>query len=187
VPETFSALDGAAEYRLGGAAARVSLPPVQLTPPTSLPRLRLSVPRLIRETGETVRRTAIGGLRVYFGEAWNEGEDVFQLGTALTRGQTTAGASVTYENEEYDLTSSELYLDYAVTEQFSIGISGILNQDVTVDETPVPQLGLNAELSTSGGAFLRGGVWQALRSAGSCAAERSPAWWRESSPAWWRR
>ena len=158
VSDAFSSLDGAAEYRLGGAAARAPLPSVSLPPPASLPRLRLSVPRLILETREAVRSTAFGGLRFYFGEAWNQGDDVFQLGTAITRGQTTAGVSVTYENEEYDLTSSELYLDYALTEQFSIGISGVLNQDVTIDETPVPQLGLNAELSTLGGAFVRGGV-----------------------------
>lgn len=159
VPHVMSTLDGAAEYRLGGAAVRAPLPaPLLLAPETSEPRLRLSVPRLIRQTSEKVQRTAFGGLRFYFGEAWNEGEDVFQLGTAITRGQTTAGVSVTYQDEGYDLTSSELYLDYALTERFSVGISGILNQDVTENETPVPQFGLNAELSTPNGTFVRGGI-----------------------------
>ena len=159
VSDVMSTLDGAAEYRLGGAAARATVPSPELTfPETEVPRLRLTVPRLIRQTTEKVQRTAFGGLRVYFGEAWNQGEDVFQLGTDITRGQTTAGVSVTYENDGHDLTSSELYLDYALTERFSIGISGILSQDVTENTDPVPQLGLNAELSTPGGTFLRGGV-----------------------------
>ncbi len=159
VPDVMSTLEGAAEYRFGGAAVRAPVPAPGLLPPVSSePRLRLSVPRLIRQTTEKVQRTAFGGLRIYFGEAWNEGEDVFQLGTAITRGQTTAGVAVTYEDDENDLTSSELYLDYALTERFSVGISGILNQDVTENTAPVPQLGLNAELSSSSGAFLRGGI-----------------------------
>ena len=146
-------------FQLGGAVARASLPPANLlaAPPQGT-RLRISVPRLIRETSETIRRTAFGGVRIYFGEAWTEGEDVFQLGTALTRGQTTAGISVTYEDESQDLTSSELYLDYALTERFRVGISGILSNDVTEDASPVPQLGLNAELSSSTGTFLQGGI-----------------------------
>ena len=151
-------LESATSFRLGGAASRATLPPAELAEPLATsPQLRVSVPRLIRETSETVRRTAFGGVRIYFGEAWNESGDVFQLGTAVTRGQTTAGVSVTYEDDNQDLTSSEVYLDYAFSEQFSIGISGILSEDVTADADPVPQLGLNAELSSSSGAFLQGG------------------------------
>ena len=154
-----SPVSDTANYQLGGAVSRAALPPVSLTiPETSTPRLRVSAPRLIRETSETVRRTAFGGVRIYFGEAWNEGEDVFQLGTALTRGQTTAGLSVTYEDESQDLTSSELYLNYALTEQFSVGISGILSDSLTEDTAPLPQLGLNAEISTEKGTFLQGGI-----------------------------
>ena len=166
VPETFSALEGSAQFRLGGAAARAPLPSVDLPSetPSVLPRLRLSVPRLIRETKQTVRHTPFGGLRIYFGEAWNQGEDVLQLGTALTRGQTTAGLSVTYEDGDYDVTSSELYLDYALSEQLSVGISGILNEEVTLEDSPVPQLGMNAELSISGNSYLRGGIADSSRS-----------------------
>ncbi len=144
-------------FQLGGAVARAATPSASIAPLPDSSQLRLSAPRLIRETSETVRRTPFGGLRIYFGEAWNEGDDVFQLGTALTRGQTTAGVSVTYEDDSQDVTSSELYLDYALTDQFSIGVSGILSEDVTSGSTPVPQLGMNAELSTSSGAFLQGG------------------------------
>lgn len=148
-----------ASYQLGGAVSRAALPPASLAiPEAEVPRLRVSVPRLIRETSETVRQTALGGVRIYFGEAWNEGADVFQLGTALTRGQTTAGLSVTYEDDAQVLSSSELYLNYAVTEQFSVRISGILSDDLTEDASRLPQLGLNAELSTEGGTFLQGAI-----------------------------
>ena len=155
-----SALDRGADYQLGGAATRAALPPQQknafAAPEQS--RLRLSVPRLIRETSETIQRTAMGGLRVYFGEGWDDGQDVFQLGTALTRGQTTAGVSVTYEDGSQELTSSELYIDYAITERFSVGVSGIFNEDVTEDSNPVPQLGLSAELTSPNGTYFQGGV-----------------------------
>lgn len=146
-------------FQLGGAVSRAALPSLDLlTSPANTPRLRLSAPRLIRETSEMVQRTAYGGLRFYFGEAWTEGEDVFQLGTAITSGQTTAGVSVIYEESEQDLTSSELYLDYALTDQLSIGISGMLSDDVTENASPVPQLGLNAALTSPNGTFLQGGV-----------------------------
>ncbi len=151
-------LSQGADYQLGGAAHSVLKPTKIIAPASIQSRLRMSVPRLIRQTQETIRNTAVGGLRVYFGEAWNEGPDVFQLGTALTTGPTTAGVAVTYEDETRALASSELYLDYAITERFSVGVSGILNDDVTQDDTQVPQFGLNAEVSSSSGAFLRGGI-----------------------------
>ena len=155
-----STLSGA-DYQLGGAATRSARLPEQraaVPPSATQPRLRLSVPRLIRETGETIQRTAFGGLRIYFGEGWDDGQDVFQLGTALTRGQTTAGVSVTYEDGTQEMTSSELYIDYAVTERFSVGVSGIFNEDVTQDSAPVPQLGLSAELTSPNGSFFQGGI-----------------------------
>ena len=95
-------------FQLGGAVSRAATPSASIAPLPDSSQLRLSAPRLIRETSETVRRTPFGGLRIYFGEAWNEGDDVYQLGTALTRGQTTAGVSVTYEDDSQDVTSSEL-------------------------------------------------------------------------------
>ncbi len=146
-------------FQLGGAISRAALPPADLlAAPSESPRLRLSAPRLIRETSEMMQRTTYGGLRFYFGEAWTEGEDVFQLGTAITRGQTTAGVSVIYEEDQQDLTNSELYLDYALTDQLSIGISGMLSDDVTENASPVPQLGLNAAITSANGTFLQGGV-----------------------------
>jgi hypothetical protein len=148
-----------AAFQFGGAVSRAALPPTDLLAlPEESPRLRLSAPRLIRETSEMVQRTAYGGLRLYFGEAWTEGEEVYQLGTDITRGQTTAGLSVIYEDDQQDLTSSELYLDYALTDHLSIGISGILSDDLTEDASPVPQLGLNAALTSGNGTFLQGGI-----------------------------
>lgn len=147
------------EYQLGGSATRSNVQRLRLPSASDAPpRLRVSVPRLVRETSETVQPTPFGGLRLYFGEAWTDGDDVFQLGTALTRGQTTAGVSVTYQGDLDALTNSELYLDYAVTSQFSIGISGGLSDTLTQDAEPLPQLGVNAELNTEAGTYLRGGV-----------------------------
>lgn len=151
-------LNQGADYQLGGAVHAVQTPAKSVEPLPFRSRLRLSVPRLIRQTQETMRRTAVGGLRVYFGEAWNEGQDVFQLGTALTNGSTTAGLSVTYEDATRALASSELYLDYALSERFSVGVSGIMNDDVTVGDAQVPQIGVNAEINSDNGAFLRGGI-----------------------------
>ena len=151
-------LNQSADYQLGGAVHAVQSPSKSVEPLPLRSRLRVSVPRLIRQTQETMHRTAVGGLRVYFGEAWNEGQDVFQLGTALTNGSTTAGLSVTYEDATRALASSELYLDYALSERFSIGVSGMMNDDVTDGNTQVPQIGVNAEINSDNGAFLRGGI-----------------------------
>lgn len=151
-------LNEGADYQLGGAVHAARSPTKRIEPVKFGARLRVSVPRLIRETQETIRRTAIGGLRVYFGEAWNEGQDVFQLGTALTNGATTAGVNVTYEDNTRALASSELYLDYAITDRFSVGVSGIINDDVTEGEDRVPQFGVNAEVNSANGAFLKGGI-----------------------------
>ena len=151
-------LSQGADYQLGGAVHAVRSPTKTIEPLQLGTRLRLSVPRLIRETQETIRRTAIGGLRVYFGEAWNEGQDIFQLGTALTNGSTTAGVSVTYEDDTRALASSELYLDYAITDRFSVGVSGLMNDDVTEGDDQVPQFGVNAEINAANGAFLKGGI-----------------------------
>ncbi len=160
-----SNLNGGTEYQLGGAIERsATVPAPGLTLSPEKPRLKFSVPRLFREQGGSIKETAFGKLRVFFGEGWNEGRDVFHLGTAFTRGQATAGVSVTYQNEIEELSSSELYLDYALTENFSIGVSGILNEPGDPAEDRQPQFGLNAELSTSGGTFLRGGITGAQES-----------------------
>ena len=144
-------------YRLGGSVKRRAFLPEVTLPRISTPTLRLSIPTFVRETGVTRRRTPFGGLAVIFGESWN-GREVFHLGTALTRGQTTAGVNVTYEDANGDLTGSEFYVDYALSKSFSVGLSSILSNEVTLDSEPVPQVGINAELEGDNGVFLQGGV-----------------------------
>ncbi|NNE81971.1 MAG: hypothetical protein HKN18_17010 [Silicimonas sp.] len=151
--------DATAEFRLGGAATRtVQVPDKSEVQKLSQPRIRLSLPRVFREKGRHIRQTAIGGLSLIFGEGRGNSGDVYHLGTSLTRGQTTAGVKVTYQDQSETLESSELFVDYALTDQFRIGVSGMLNQDVTADSDPVPQVGLNAELTAPNGAFLQGGI-----------------------------
>ncbi|MCV6592721.1 MAG: hypothetical protein OIF48_07205 [Silicimonas sp.] len=145
-------------FRLGGALSKATVAPATAAPAPAPTRLRLSVPQLIRETGKTLQRTTFGGISLYFGEAWDQGEDVFQLGTALTRGQSTAGISLTYTDSDRAVTASELYFDYAVTDRFSVGVSGIFNEDVTSGDDQVPQLGLSAALNAANGTYLQGGI-----------------------------
>ena len=142
-------------FRLGGAVKRSETQ--RAFAAASAPTLRVSIPSIIHETGTSERETPFGGLVLTFGESWN-GRDVFHLGTSLTRGATTAGVSVTYEDTNGDLTAGKLYVDYAVTARMSVGVSGILTNEITVDDSPVPLLGLNAELTGRNGGFVQGGV-----------------------------
>lgn len=142
-------------FRLGGAVKRSE--PLNALAPPDTPTLRLAIPSIIHETGVSERETPFGGLALTFGESWN-GRDVFHLGTSLTRGATTAGVSVTYEDTGGDVTAGKLYVDYALTERMSVGVSGILTNEVTVGDSPVPLLGINAELTGRNGGFVQGGV-----------------------------
>ena len=101
--------------------------------------------------------TTLGGATLFMGEGLDSGRDAVQMGTFIRRGQARAGVSVTYLENEAEVSRSELFFDYSLTEQFSIGLSGILNAEISEDET-VPQLGLSAEFATESGAFLQGGV-----------------------------
>jgi hypothetical protein len=101
--------------------------------------------------------TVLGPATVFVSEGRDDGRDALELGTFLRRGQARAGLSVTYLETDAQVKRSELFVDYALSERFSVGLSGILDAELG-DTEPVRQLGLNAEYSTSGGAFLQGGV-----------------------------
>ena len=98
-----------------------------------------------------------GDLSVFGGGETQDGEDVLRLGSALTRGRTTTGISVTYGSER-QRTRSEVFLDYAVTDSFSVGLSGILAQDGRRTEKPLARLGISAAYTLEDGSFLQGGV-----------------------------
>ncbi len=153
-PENVSTEAQATTFQLGGAATLAA----RVEPETEEPRAsRLSLPLgFVRgETVETEIPLGIG--TVFLSEGFEQGSDALEVGTFLSRGQARAGVSFTYRETDPDLARSEVFLDYAVTEQFSIGLSGILDNERD-DEDAVRQLGVNAEFSTSGGAFVQGGV-----------------------------
>lgn len=146
------------EFRLGGAATRAAIAPTAPIPQSeepSSPRLALPLGMSLDEYSRT--ESTFGPATLFVSEGVDGGRDALELGTFLRRGQARAGVSVTYLETEAQLARSELFLDYAVTEQFSIGLSGILDTEINTD-APVRQLGVNAEFATSTGAFVQGGV-----------------------------
>ena len=153
-------LDESTDFRLGGSVTLEALAPQTTTAPVE-PRVRLTLPRTPSTTLGTQRETSLGAATLFLGEGMDSGRDAVQMGTFLSSGQARAGVSITYLEHEEEVSRSEVFLDYSVTERFSVGMSGILNSEIGADE-PVPQLGLNAEYSTEGGAFLQGGVADAV-------------------------
>lgn len=147
----------AGDFQLGGAATRASR--VATSPLKSLdvsvPRLSLPLATGLEERSRTER--ALGAAIFFVSEGLDAGRDALELGTFLRRGQARAGLSVTYLETAAELARSELFVDYALTEQFSVGVSGILDAELGVTE-PVRQLGLSAEFETNGGAYVQGGV-----------------------------
>lgn len=143
------------DFRLGGAASLSALAPdSDDTEIETLPRL--SLPRAPGNRAVELSETTLGPATLFVGERIDDGSDALQMGTFLSRGAARAGVSVTYRSQREEVTSSEVFIDYALTERFSMGLSGILNVGVE-DEEPVPQLGVSAEYATQGGAFLQGG------------------------------
>lgn len=145
-------------FQLGGAAARavpeidLSAPPKSDTPA----QRRLSLP-LTLDGFRAEDVATMGPATIFMGEGLDEGREAVELGTYLSRGQARAGVSVTILEQDEELARSEVFVDYSVTENFSVGISGIFNELETANDT-VPQIGLSAEYATEGGAFLQGGV-----------------------------
>lgn len=155
---TANALMKNTEYRLGGAATRsATVATAPVTEADSSQNMRLTLPTGLSMEETSRRESSVGPATVFLAEGLNAGREAVELGTFLSRGQARAGVSVTYLETEAEVARSELFLDYALTEQFSIGVSGILDTELRETE-PVRQLGLNAEFSTSGGAYVQGGV-----------------------------
>lgn len=146
----------ASEFQLGGAASRAAIvPQIEIVEDTPMARGRLSLP-LAPDSLQPQQSTTIGPATLFVGEGRDDGRDALQVGTFLRRGQARAGLSVTYLEEEEEVSRSEVFLDYSLTENFSVGLSGILSSE-TDAETTVPQLGLSAEYTTDSGAYLQGG------------------------------
>ena len=147
----------ATDYQLGGSTSRAALVPEITSRDIERSRSRLSLPIKSAETVYSQREALLGGATLFVGEASSNGRDAVEMGTFLTNGTARAGVSVTYIERDASVSRSEVFLDYALTDQFSVGLYGILNSELDEDEA-VPQLGLSAEYATEGGAFLLGGV-----------------------------
>lgn len=142
-------------YELGGSVERKARTPETLPVPKQ-PRAALSLP--LTPANSTRRETNFAGVVIFADRGWDDGRDAFRLGTAYTQGSATAGVSVTYLNAGAEISRSELYVDYALSQNITVGLAGILDNDFQSEDLPIPQLGLNAAYSTEGGAFLEGGV-----------------------------
>lgn len=157
IPE--AVLQGAdVQYELGGAAQMAIAAPSTLDLTESVGpkepfRYPYRPPSSLLRDGRS--NTALGQLSVFGREDVEDGRDVLRLGTALTRGRTTTGLSLTYRDEEL-ATRSELFVDYALSDSFTVGVSGILSSEDTSEEEPVARLGISAAYSLEGGTFLQG-------------------------------
>lgn len=152
-----SPLPGPTEFKLGGAASRAAVAPDIVIQDTAPPQPRLTLPRSPGDQARDLSEARFGPATLFVGDGIDDGRDAVQMGTFLSRGGARAGVSVTYLSREKELSRSELFVDYALTDQFSVGLSGILNTEIDQDD-PVPQMGVSAEFSSEGGdAYLQGG------------------------------
>ena len=157
---TLPAYQEPGEFQLGGAASRAALAPdTSLNTTTTVPpQPRLTLPRSPGDQALDLREATFGPATFFVGSGRDAGRDAVEMGTFVSRGDARAGVSVTYLSREEEVSRSEVFVDYAVNQQLSVGVSGILNAEIDQDE-PVPQLGVSAEYSSEGGgAFLQGGL-----------------------------
>ena len=147
------------DYRFGGATDRSGLGPAPSAGNGNSKRPpRLSLPiRLPSNEVVNRREASLGAATVYVTEGFDVGRDAFELGTFVSNRQARAGLSVTYVEGNAQIARSELFIDYAFSERFTVGLSGTI--DAQIDDTQrVRQLGLNAEYATSSGTYVQGGI-----------------------------
>lgn len=146
------------QYELGGAAQMAMVNPsspnlTERVTPKEPFRYPYRPPSSLLQDGRS--NTALGELSVFGREDREDGRDVLRLGTALTRGKTTTGLSLTYRDEQL-ATRSEVFVDYALTEAFTVGVSGILSNEIASEEDPVAKIGISAAYSLDDDTFLQG-------------------------------
>lgn len=144
------------DFKLGGSArfeARVpTIMPETVPEPRETYRFPLTPPWSITEG--TRRSTPIGDVSIF---QTLDDDDVMSLGTALTRGKTTTGIRLGYDEGSAD-TRSELFVDFALNDTFSVGLSGIITEDGASQSDPVTRLGVSAAVAFDGGSFVQGGI-----------------------------
>lgn len=146
------------DFRLGGAATRAARTP-DLPPVTTKERGGLRLPFIVPSSQNmpASRQRILGQATMFLNEGLDFGRDALQMGTFLRRGAARAGLSVMLLEEDNSVSQSSIFVDYALSDQFSIGLAGILGTEIGDDED-IQQFGLNAEISTEGGAFFQGGI-----------------------------
>lgn len=144
-----------AQFELGGSVERQALAqaPLETISPARTP---LTLP-LIPDVS-TRREADVLGMTLFAGQGWDDGREAYLLGSAITTGAATTGISITYLDEANELSRSELFVDYAISENFSVGVAGFLDNDFTDQDASSPQLGLNAAYATEAGTFFEGGI-----------------------------
>lgn len=106
---------------------------------------------------ESWGQTRLGQIAVYGAEEHPGDEEVLRLGTTLTRGRATTGLTIAYQDST-DASQSELFVDYALTQNFSVGVSGIVSDNGGADDDMIGRLGVSAAYSGTPGTFVRGGI-----------------------------
>ncbi|MBT8426367.1 MAG: hypothetical protein KJO67_15440 [Silicimonas sp.] len=149
------------EYQLGGAATfSVRTSPTATFTPAESPEESIRFPVRVPSSAlsnDPQAGTVLGDLLIFGSETQEDGRDVVRLGTAIKRGRTTTGVSFSYYEDESP-TRSEVFVDYALTDSFSLGVSGIMSEIGSATDEPVTRLGLSAAYATGGGSFVQGGI-----------------------------
>ncbi len=144
-----------AQFELGGSVERQALAQAPLE---TVSRARTPITLPLIPNASTRREANVLGMTLFSGEGWDDGRQAYLMGTAITTGAATTGISVTYLDDFEEVSRSELYVDYAISENFSVGLAGFLDNDFADQDASSPQLGLNAAYATEGGTFFEGGI-----------------------------
>ena len=99
----------------------------------------------------------IGRISLYGGAEAGPGEDVFRLGTSLTRGRATAGLDLTTEGGTSRRRVSGVYLGLEITEGLSLGMSREVERDPDGAELPA-RLGIGAAVDFGEGQVVSGAI-----------------------------
>ncbi|MXQ07264.1 hypothetical protein GQ651_05335 [Alphaproteobacteria bacterium GH1-50] len=119
----------------------------------------LSSGELVAVTGryEAEELKRIGRIAFYGGAEAGPGEDVFRLGTSLTRGRATAGLDLTAEGGASRRRVSGVYLGVEITEGLSLGMSREVERDPDGAELPA-RLGIGAAVDFGAGQVVSGAI-----------------------------
>lgn len=97
----------------------------------------------------------IDALSIFGGSETSVAGDVYHLGGEASRGPATAGVGVALAEGDPANATSRIYLDLAVSETVTLGVSGLLASEV---DGISGRVGVGAAWTGDNGSFLSGGV-----------------------------